>query len=83
MRSVNLSIHYLFQKKKEKKSCSQVGYLVVVFHLLVGKVQKERAAKILGLHPCGFRPQHSSKLGNEFRLFTNYDPGMRLGGWEK
>ncbi|KAF7818904.1 protein-lysine N-methyltransferase N6AMT2 [Senna tora] len=49
--------------------------------LLTGAVQKERAAEILGLHPCGFRPQHSSKLGNEFRLFTNYDPGMRLGGW--
>ncbi|KAF1878059.1 hypothetical protein Lal_00022768 [Lupinus albus] len=51
--------------------------------LLTGEVQKERAAEILGLHPCGFRPQHSSKLGNEFRLFSNYDPGMRLGGWEK
>ncbi|RDY05150.1 EEF1A lysine methyltransferase 1, partial [Mucuna pruriens] len=51
--------------------------------LLTGEVQKERAAEILGLHPCGFRPQHSNKLGNEFRLFTNYDPGTRLGGWEK
>ncbi|KAK7278785.1 hypothetical protein RJT34_23821 [Clitoria ternatea] len=50
--------------------------------LLTGEVQKERAAEILGLHPCGFRPQHSSKLGNEFRLFSNYDPGTRLGGWE-
>lgn len=49
---------------------------------LVGDVQKDRAAELLGLHPCRFRPQHSSKLGNEFRLFTNYDPGMRLGGWE-
>ena len=46
-------------------------------------MQKERAAELLGLYPCGFRPQHSSKLGNEFRLFTNYDPGTRLGGWEK
>ncbi|KAI9090673.1 hypothetical protein K1719_028526 [Acacia pycnantha] len=51
--------------------------------LLTGEVQKERAAEVLGLYPCGFRPQHSSKLGNEFRLFTNYDPGTRLGGWEK
>ncbi|XP_057744136.1 uncharacterized protein LOC130962066 [Arachis stenosperma] len=51
--------------------------------LLTGEVQRERAAEILGLHPCGFRPQHSSKLGNEFRLFTNYDPGTRLGGWER
>ncbi|KAL8132180.1 hypothetical protein AgCh_007899 [Apium graveolens] len=55
------------------------------FHLLLltGEVQKDRAAELLGLRPCQFRPQHSSKLGNEFRLFTNYDPGMRLGGWEQ
>lgn len=51
--------------------------------LLTGAVQKDNAAELLGLHPCGFRPQHSSKLGNEFRLFTNYDPGTRLGGWEQ
>lgn len=50
--------------------------------LLTGEVQKEKAAELLGLRPCTFRPQHSSKLGNEFRLFTNYDPGTRLGGWE-
>ncbi|CAN6719481.1 unnamed protein product [Malus baccata var. baccata] len=50
--------------------------------LLTGAVQKERAAELMGLHPCGFRPQHSSKLGNEFRLFTNYDPETRLEGWE-
>ncbi|XP_065857775.1 uncharacterized protein [Euphorbia lathyris] len=50
--------------------------------LLTGEVQKDRAAELLGLHPCGFKPQHSSKLGNEFRLFTDYDPGTRLGGWE-
>ncbi|KAJ7971383.1 Protein-lysine N-methyltransferase [Quillaja saponaria] len=50
--------------------------------LLTGEVQKDKAAELLGLHPCGFRPQHSSKLGNVFQLFTNYDPGMRLGGWE-
>ncbi|CAN1144318.1 EEF1A lysine methyltransferase 1 [Linum perenne] len=50
--------------------------------LLTGEVQKESAAELLGLHPCGFRPQHSSKLGNEFRLFTNYNPETRLGGWE-
>lgn len=50
--------------------------------LLTGEVQSEKAAKLLGLRPCGFRPEHSSKLGNEFRLFTNYDPENRLGGWE-
>ncbi|GAB2263922.1 hypothetical protein Droror1_Dr00026056 [Drosera rotundifolia] len=50
--------------------------------LLTGEVQSGKAAKLLGLRPCGFRPEHSSKLGNEFRLFTNYDPENRLGGWE-
>lgn len=51
--------------------------------LLTGDVQEENAAKLLKVHPCGFRPQHSNKLGNEFRLFTNYDPGERLGAWEQ
>ncbi|KAE9465684.1 hypothetical protein C3L33_02397, partial [Rhododendron williamsianum] len=51
--------------------------------MLIGGVQKDRAAELLDLYPCGFRPRHSSKLGNEFLLFTNYDPGMRLGGWER
>ncbi|WOL03108.1 protein-lysine N-methyltransferase N6AMT2 [Canna indica] len=51
--------------------------------LLTGEVQKERAAELLKAHPCGFRPQHSNKLGNEFQLFTNYDPAERLGGWQK
>ncbi|CAA3017070.1 -lysine N-methyltransferase N6AMT2 [Olea europaea subsp. europaea] len=50
--------------------------------LLTGEVQKERAAELLGLRPCGFQPHHASKLGNEFRLFTNYNPGTRLDGWE-
>lgn len=51
--------------------------------LLTGEVQRGRSAELLGLRPCGFRPQHSSKLGNEFRLFTSYDPGTRLDGWEE
>ncbi|XP_052174052.1 uncharacterized protein LOC127789247 isoform X2 [Diospyros lotus] len=51
--------------------------------LLTGEVQKDIAAELLDLRLCGFRPQHSSKLGNEFRLFTNYNPGTRLGGWEQ
>ncbi|XP_047318839.1 EEF1A lysine methyltransferase 1 [Impatiens glandulifera] len=51
--------------------------------LLTGEVQKDRAAELLDLHPCGFRPRHSSKLGNEFRLYTSYDPETRLGGWER
>ncbi|XVE75800.1 hypothetical protein DITRI_Ditri12bG0121300 [Diplodiscus trichospermus] len=57
----------------------QQSYLL----LLTGEVQRDRAAELLGLRPCNFRPRHSSKLGNEFRLFTNYDPGERLGGWEQ
>ncbi|XWS56125.1 hypothetical protein CRYUN_Cryun09bG0059600 [Craigia yunnanensis] len=57
----------------------QQSYLL----LLTGEVQRDRAAELLGLQPCNFRPRHSSKLGNEFRLFTNYDPGERLGGWEQ
>lgn len=48
-----------------------------------GEVQSDRASELLGLRPCAFRPDHSSKLGNEFRLFTNYNPGTRLGGWEQ
>ncbi|KAK3149337.1 hypothetical protein QOZ80_3AG0216040 [Eleusine coracana subsp. coracana] len=51
--------------------------------LLTGEVQKDRALELLNVHPCGFKPQHSNKLGNEFRLFTNYDPADRLGGWDK
>lgn len=48
----------------------------------IGEVQTMLAAELLGLRPCGFQPEHSSKLGNEFRLFTSYDPGARLGGWQ-
>ncbi|KAK1311282.1 hypothetical protein QJS10_CPA08g00062 [Acorus calamus] len=69
-----------------EKVAQTVAFLMRPQHsfslLLTGEVQKERAAELLGLHPCGFRPQHTSKLGNEFRLFTNYDPKDRLGGWE-
>nr|XP_043610678.1 EEF1A lysine methyltransferase 1 [Erigeron canadensis] len=76
---------YLSQECLEKVS-ETVGFLKQpgesYLLLLTGAVQHDRAAQLLGLRPCGFRPQHSSKLGNEFRLFTNYDPGLRLGGWE-
>ncbi|KAG9446686.1 hypothetical protein H6P81_012814 [Aristolochia fimbriata] len=33
--------------------------------LLTGEVQKDVAAELLGLHPCGFRPQHTNKLEAE------------------
>lgn len=51
--------------------------------MLAGEVQKDRALELLNVRPCGFRPRHSNKLGNEFRLFTNYDPADRLGGWDQ
>lgn len=51
--------------------------------LLTGAVQHDHARDLLGAHPCTFRPSHHNKLGNEFMLFTNYDPHERLGGWEK
>ncbi|XP_076920964.1 uncharacterized protein LOC143582236 [Bidens hawaiensis] len=77
---------YLSQECLEKVS-ETVGFLKKpgesYLLLLTGAVQHDRAAQLLGLRPCGFRPQHSSKLGNEFRLFANYDPGLRLGGWEQ
>ncbi|KAK6232352.1 hypothetical protein SCA6_002425 [Theobroma cacao] len=69
LEKVTQTISFLVQPQK--------SYLL----LLTGEVQRDRAAELLGLYPCNFRPQHSSKLGNEFRLFTNYDPGERLGGW--
>ncbi|KAL0337101.1 UNVERIFIED_CONTAM: EEF1A lysine methyltransferase 1 [Sesamum calycinum] len=80
---------YAYLKSKEclEKVAETIRYLSIpgesYLLLLTGEVQKDLAAKLLGLHPCGFRPQHSSKLGNEFRLFTSYDPGARLNGWEK
>jgi len=33
------------------------------FLLLTGAVMREPAKRLLGLRPCGFRPQHSHKLG--------------------
>ncbi|CAH8392480.1 unnamed protein product [Eruca vesicaria subsp. sativa] len=51
--------------------------------LLTGDVQRGRAGEMLGVRPCVFKPHHSSKLGNEFRLFLSYDPGTRLGGLEE
>ncbi|KAJ7522771.1 hypothetical protein O6H91_18G025900 [Diphasiastrum complanatum] len=50
--------------------------------LLTGAMQQNHASRLLNVHPCGFRPVHHKKLGNEFKLYTNYDPLDRLGGWE-
>ena len=48
-----------------------------------GAVQESLVEELLKARPCVFRPVHRNKLGNEFMLFTNYDPLDRLGGWEK
>ncbi|KAI5069948.1 hypothetical protein GOP47_0014291 [Adiantum capillus-veneris] len=53
------------------------------FLLLTGAVQQDHAKDLLGACPCGFRPTHHNKLGNEFRIYTSYDPLDRLGGWMK
>jgi hypothetical protein len=53
-----------------------------VMSLWLGAVQREVVWLSLGAQPCVFRPVHRNKLGNEFMLFTNYDPVNRLGGWE-
>ncbi|CAM6081758.1 unnamed protein product [Calypogeia fissa] len=50
--------------------------------LLTGGVQRDNALKFLNARRCRFRPAHTNKLGNEFLLFTNYDPQSRLGGWD-
>lgn len=51
--------------------------------LLTGAVMQQSARELLGLRPCKFRPQHRSKLGNEFRLYTNYEANELLGGWDE
>jgi hypothetical protein len=48
---------------------------------LTGAVMRHVAARALGCRPCVFRPQHSSKLGNEFLCYTSYE-SARLGGWD-
>ncbi|XP_010550465.1 PREDICTED: protein-lysine N-methyltransferase N6amt2 isoform X2 [Tarenaya hassleriana] len=77
---------YLSKECLEKVS-QTVSFLVrpvdSLLLLLTGEVQRERAAELLGVRPCVFRPQHSSKLGNAFRVFTSYNPGTGLGGWEE
>ena len=51
---------------------------------LTGAVMRPVALAALGARPCVFRPQHSSKLGNEFLCYTTYEPapGSGLGGWD-
>ncbi|MCO5568098.1 hypothetical protein L7F22_021794 [Adiantum nelumboides] len=53
------------------------------FLLLTGAVQQDHAKDLLRVCPCGFRPGHHNKLGNEFLIYTSYDPLDRLGGWTK
>ena len=49
--------------------------------LLTGAIMQLVAERALGCRPCVFRPQHSSKLGNDFYLYASYD-AVRLGGWD-
>ena len=49
--------------------------------LLTGAVMQPVAERALGCRPCVFRPQHSSKLGNEFFCYASYN-AARLGGWD-
>lgn len=53
----------------------------VFLSFVAGSVQRPHAQKYLTMQACRFRPQHKNKLGNEFSLFTNYNPKERLGGW--
>ena len=49
--------------------------------LLTGAVMRSVALRALGCRPCVWRPQHSSKLGNEFFAYSSYD-AAGLGGWD-
>ena len=49
--------------------------------LLTGAIMQHVAERALGCRPCVFRPQHSSKLGNDFYLYASYN-AERLGGWD-
>ena len=49
--------------------------------LLTGAVMRPVALRALGCRPCVWRPQHSSKLGNEFFAYASYD-AAGLGGWD-
>jgi EEF1A lysine methyltransferase 1 len=41
--------------------------------LNTGSVQRELAAKFLGLKESNYKPQHKNNLGNEFSSFANFD----------
>ncbi|GMH38912.1 hypothetical protein BSKO_06810 [Bryopsis sp. KO-2023] len=51
-------------------------------YLLTGAVMRNVALNVGKLRAVAFRPQHSSKLANEFLLYTNQKPSPRLGGWD-
>eukprot|EP00884_Botryococcus_braunii_P019113 jgi/Botrbrau1/5886/Bobra.0366s0064.1 len=51
--------------------------------LLTGSTMRDTAEECLGVRPVGFRPQHKSKLGNEFMLYTSIDAvAEALGGYD-
>ena len=52
--------------------------------LLTGAVMRHTARGALRVTPCVFRPEHRSKLGNEFMAATNWEGvASRLGGWDE
>ncbi|GBG67416.1 hypothetical protein CBR_g551 [Chara braunii] len=52
------------------------------FVVLTGAVQREHVFRYIQARACRFKPQHRNKLGNEFCIYTNYEPSDNLGGWE-
>ena len=51
--------------------------------LLTGAVMRRDARRLLGVTPAAFRPEHRSKLGNEFMAATNSEAvAEALGGWD-
>ena len=52
--------------------------------LLTGAVMRGVALRELGVRPCVFRPQHSSKLANEFLCYASDEQAANggLGGWD-
>ncbi|CAK0783943.1 hypothetical protein CVIRNUC_007146 [Coccomyxa viridis] len=52
-------------------------------YLLTGATMQKLAKQLLNLRPTKFRPQHKTKLGNEFYLYASADAAaQRLGGWD-
>jgi EEF1A lysine methyltransferase 1 len=68
------------------KTCQTVRLLLATPEshrlLLTGAIMRDVALRELGVRPVRFRPQHSSKLANEFLCYTSHDEASILGGWD-